>query len=302
LTDCPLISRLTFVIAILTTTTCWSQLNITGTVIFKDDKSAASGIRVVEKGTENGTLTNSEGDFKLTVSDPRAILIFSFIGVRTQEFQLSGQREIFVKLKLDCNKDFFDSRQVHIYANSGLINNPIGGQVDVASPWVFRGVLKGSYSYQTNLNQNDMHTGQLEFGHYISNCDFDMDFRSGFRHVMFDNKLSFRTNSIEADLNLRTITLIAGYSYLDFNKIESAENRKLSGIVIGIGRYFYIPFHPTATLKIGLYKDKLEYQALIQGGHKRLSYFLKFYKLDSFNEISLGIGTGFGYRTKKRKG
>ena len=61
---------------------------------------------------------------------------------------------------------------------------------------------------------------------------------------------------------------IAGYSHLDFIKIESADIKKLSGLVIGIGRYFNIPLHPTAIVKVGLYKDKVEYQASIQGGYK----------------------------------
>ncbi len=287
---------------VLTTMTSWSQVTITGTVIFKEDKSTAPGINVVEKGTENGTLTDQEGIFKLTVNDPNAILVFSFVGVRTQEFELNGKREVFVKLRLDCNKDFFDSKQVHIYANSGVINNPVGGQIDFASPWIFRGVIKGSYGFQTNLDENEMQTGNVELTHYISNCDFDMDFRWGYRQVTFDNNLDFRVNSFETDLNLRGVKLIAGYSQLDFTKVESADNVNLSGVVVGIGRYFYIPLHPTATIKLGLYKDKIEYQASIQGGHKRLLCFLKFYKLDSFNEISIGVGTGFDYRTKKRKG
>jgi len=297
-----LIKRLTFIIIALTTTTCWSQVTINGNVIFKEDRSTAPGINVVEKGTKNGTQTDSDGTFKLTVNDPNAILVFSFIGVVPQEFELHGKTEIFVKLKLDCNKDFFDSRQVHIYANSGVINNPVGGQIDIASPWIFHGVIKGSYGYQTDLDDNEMQIGQVELTHYISNCDFDMDFRWGYRQVKFDNNLDFRVNSFETDLNLRNIKLIAGYSHLDFTKIESAGNKKLSGVVIGIGRYFYIPLHPTAIVKVGLYKDKVEYQASIQGGHKRFLCFLKFYKLGSFNELSLGIGTGFGYRTKKRKG
>ena len=301
-TDSTLIKRLTFIILILTTTTSWSQVQITGTVIFKEDKSTAPGINIVEKGTKNGTVTDKDGAFKLTVDDPNAILVFSFIGVRTQEFELNGKREIFVKLKLDCNKDFFDSNEVDIYANSGVINNPVGGQIDVASPWFFLGVIKGSYAYQTNLEDNKMQTGQLELAHSISNCDFDIDFRWNYRQVNFDNNLDFRVNSFETVLNLRNVKLIAGYPRLDFTKIETADNKTLSGLSIGVGRYFNIPLHPTAIVKVGLYKDKVEYQASIQGGYKRFLCFLKFYKLDSFNEISIGAGTGFDYRTKKRKG
>lgn len=269
---------------------------------FKEDNSTAPGINVVEKGTENGTVTDKDGTFTLNVGNPNATLVFSFIGVRTQEFELKGKREIFVTLKLDCNKDFFDTNEVHVYVNSGVINNPIGGQIDIASPWIFSGVIKGSYAYQTNLENNKMQTGQLELAHSISNCDFDIDFRWNFRQVNFDNNLDFSVNSFETDLNLRNAKLIAGYSRLDFTNIETTENKKLSGLSIGVGRYFNIPLHPTAILKVGLYKGKVEYQALIQGEHKRFLCFLKVYKLDSFNELSAGIGTGFGYRTKKRKG
>ena len=295
-----LIKQLTFIILTLTTTYSWSQETITGTVIFKEDKSTAVGINVVEKGTKNGTVTGKDGTFKLAVSNPNATLVFSSVGVRTQEFELNGKREISVKLKLDCNKDFFDSRQAHIYANSGVINNPVGGQIELTSPWVFHGVIKGSYSYQTNLDENEMQTGRVELTHFISNCDFDMDFRWTYRQVRFDNNFDLRVNSFETDLNVRNIKLIAGYSHLDFRKIEPADKVNRSGLVVGVGRYFNLPLHPTATIKAGLYDDKVEYQATIQGGRRRFLCFLKFYKLNSFNELSLGVGTRFGYRTKKR--
>lgn len=297
-----MIKLLTIIILVLTTTTGWSQVQITGTVIFKEDNSTAPGVNVIVKGTEIGTVTDKDGTFKLTVDDPNAILVFTFIGVRTQEFELKGKSEIIVKLKLDCNKDFFDSNEVHIYANSGVINNPVGGQIDLALPWTFLGVFKGAYSYQTNLEDNEMQTGQLELAHSISNCDLDIDFRWNYRQVDFDNDLDFRVNSFETDLNIRSVKLIAGYSRLDFTEIETSDSEKLSGLSIGVGRYFNIPLRPTAIVKVVLYKDKVEYQASIQGGHKRFLCFLKFYKLESFNELSLGIGTGFGYRIKKRKG
>jgi len=282
--------------------TSWSQVTITGTVIFQKDKSPAPGVSVVEKGTENGTVTDKDGIFKLTVNNPNATLVFAFVGARPQEFELEGKKEIFVKLKLDCNKDFFDSNEVQVYANSGVINNPLGGQLDVASPWTFLGVFKGSYGYQTNLDRNKMQTGRLALVHSISNCDFDIDFGWNYKQVNFNNNLDFRVNSFETDLNIRGIKFIAGYSHLNYTKIETTETQTLSGLVIGVARYFNIPLHPTAIMKIGFYKDKLEYQALIQGGHKRFVCFLKFYKLDSFNELSIGVGTEFGYRTNRGKG
>jgi hypothetical protein len=281
------------IILVLATKTCFCQVIVTGTVVFKKDRSTAPGITVVEKGTQNTAITAMDGTFKLTVNNPNATLVFSTVGVKTREFQLNGKRDIFVKLKFNCNKDFFDLRQVNVYANSGVINNPLGAKIQITSPGIIHGVIKGSYSYQTNLDKNELQTGQIELAHYISNCDFDMDFRWAYRQVTLNN-FDSRVNSFETDLNLGKVKLIAGYSRLNFSKIESADV-SLSGLVVGVGRYFNIPFYPTATIKVGLYKGKAEYQASIQGGHKRFLCFLKFYKLNSFNELSLGVGTRFVY-------
>jgi hypothetical protein len=297
-----LIKRLTLILTLSTISLItWSQISITGKVIASDDKSALPGVNVVEKDTQNGTTTKDDGTFVLELSDPNAILVFSFIGMITQEFQLKGQRQVFIKAKWDCHKDFFDSQQIMIYANSGVINNPIGGQLNIASPWLLDGVVKGLYSYHANFNENEFQRGQIELTHYISNCDFDIDFRWSYRKVSADNNLDFYANSFESDFNFRNVKLIAGYSHLNFKQMETNSNGALSGTIIGIGTYFNIPLHPTAIAKVGIYKDKLEYQAEIQGGHKRLLCSIRFYKMDSFNELSLGIGTWIGYKIRRQK-
>ena len=76
---------------LLTTTTAWCQVTVTGTVIFKDDNSTLPGIVVVEKGTENGTTTKCNGTFSITVSDPNATLVFSFIGVQYTRISIKGE-------------------------------------------------------------------------------------------------------------------------------------------------------------------------------------------------------------------
>lgn len=272
--------------------------------MIKGEKEPAPGIKIVEKGTTNGTTTRIDGTFELTVSDPNAILAFSFIGFLTEEYPLKGKTNILVELRLDCIKDFFDTRQVHIYAKSGLINNPLGGQIHFASPWILRGIVKGSFGYQTNRDKNTMQTGQVELAHYITNCDFDMDFRWGYRKVAFENNLDFRINSFEADLNINKMKFTAGYTHLDFTKAEPAQDTQLSGAVIGVTRSFYvyiykephpITFAPTAAAKVGLYRGKVEYQAAVEAAYRGVLCFVKFYKLDSFHELSVGLGIRFGY-------
>lgn len=295
------IRQLTFIVLTLTTMTCWGQGIVTGTVYFKDDNSAAPGVNVTEKGTENGTTTNADGTFSINVTDLNATLVFAFVGVQTQEFKLKGRGEIIVDLKLDCNKDFFDAYHIVLYANSGLVHNPVGGQIDISSPYTSIGVIKGSYSYQTNLDENEFQTGQLELSHPISNCEFDMDFRWSYRNVSFNRDFQSVANSGEAQLNLGNISLIAGYSHLDFTKIAESKTKASSGILIGLGKEFYFrPVFGKLSAKVAIYNRNVEYQGEFKGGYRWFQYFVRYYKLDSFDELSLGAGAQFSYRKKGR--
>jgi hypothetical protein len=279
----------------------WSQVTVRGTIVAEDDKSPIPGVTIVEKGTENGTISKIDGTFIIGVTEPNSILIFSTVGMRTQEFPLKGRKDILVIGKWDCNKDFFDSQQILLYANSGIINDPLGIQIELASPWFLGGVIKGLFSYQTNLKENEFYNGQIELSHYISNCDFDMDFMWSIRQVAFDKDISSTANSIETALNLRNIKLVLGYSHLNFSRIETIDNESLPGIIFGVGTSFNMPLRPTVLGKLSVYNSRLEYQAFVQGGYKRFSCFVKYYKLNSFNELSIGLGIGFGYWLKGQK-
>ena len=57
------------------------------------------GANVVEKGTTNGTITDLDGNYSLTVNDlKKAVLQFSFIGYNTQEEAVKGRGTVDVKL------------------------------------------------------------------------------------------------------------------------------------------------------------------------------------------------------------
>jgi len=214
----------------------------------------------------------------------------------TKEYSLKGENKIIVETKWDCNKDFFDSNRIRIYGQSGLINNPIGGQIDIASPYFFfGGVLEASYSYQTNSKENIFQEGSLEFKHPISNCEFEIDFRASYRDFKFDNQFNNNTYSFETDFNLSRVSFIAGYSHLEFNSINTSRKYNSSGLLIGFGTSFRRPLYPELVGKISIYKDNIEYQGKIQGSYKRFLIFLKYYKLSSFNELSLGIGYNLFY-------
>src|SRR5688572_16348428 len=67
---------------------------ITGKVTDEDTREGLPGVNVVVKGTTIGTNTNTNGEFFLDVPDAKSILIFSFIGYRTQEVEVGSKTQI----------------------------------------------------------------------------------------------------------------------------------------------------------------------------------------------------------------
>jgi TonB-linked SusC/RagA family outer membrane protein len=60
------------------------------------------GVTVVEKGTSNGTITNTDGAYSLSNISSGATLVFSFVGMRTQEIVVGNQSAIHVTMVVDA--------------------------------------------------------------------------------------------------------------------------------------------------------------------------------------------------------
>jgi len=70
---------------------------ITGTIISKEDGLPIIGASVVEKGTTNGTITNFDGVYTISVS-PDATLVFSYVGMEKIERKVSGTSTLNLEL------------------------------------------------------------------------------------------------------------------------------------------------------------------------------------------------------------
>ena len=68
-----------------------ASIKVTGTVISAEDGLPVIGASVLEKGTSNGTITDFDGVYELTVSD-NAVLVFSYVGLTSQELKVSGPK------------------------------------------------------------------------------------------------------------------------------------------------------------------------------------------------------------------
>ncbi len=77
----------------------FAQRVVTGTVTDKSDGSPMPGVNVVVESTTNGTTTDSDGHYSITVDNKAKSLLFSFIGYNTQTIDINGKSTINVVMQ-----------------------------------------------------------------------------------------------------------------------------------------------------------------------------------------------------------
>lgn len=71
-------------------------------VVKTSDGSTLPGATVIEKGTNNGTITDFDGNFTLNVSKANAVIVFSFVGMSSIEIDYTGQANMNVIMREDA--------------------------------------------------------------------------------------------------------------------------------------------------------------------------------------------------------
>lgn len=82
-------------------TPCWLsvEMTVSGRVTDAATNEALAGCSVVLKGSQKGTTTNANGDYRIVVPDANAVLVFGFIGFVSQEVSVGNRTTINVALK-----------------------------------------------------------------------------------------------------------------------------------------------------------------------------------------------------------
>lgn len=79
----------------------FAQTEITGNVTSRTDKLPLPGVNVVIKETNDGVVTDESGDFSLAVPSEGKTLVFSFIGMATQEVVIGNRTRFEISLAED---------------------------------------------------------------------------------------------------------------------------------------------------------------------------------------------------------
>lgn len=138
-----------------------SKVTVKGTV--EDTFGPVIGASIVEKGVAtNGTITDMDGNFSITVS-PNATLIVSFIGYKTEEIPLNGQRNVKVSLQEDT--EMLDEVVVVGYGTmrkkdlTGSVVQINPGKIADSNPRSVQDVLRGTPGLQIGYDASAKGTG-----------------------------------------------------------------------------------------------------------------------------------------------
>jgi TonB-linked SusC/RagA family outer membrane protein len=72
---------------------------VSGTVTAQDDEYPLPGVNIIVQGTDIGTVTDVDGNYRLEVPSLNETLVYSFVGYQTQEIPIDGRTTINVEMR-----------------------------------------------------------------------------------------------------------------------------------------------------------------------------------------------------------
>lgn len=78
-----------------------AQVQVKGTVVSNNNSEPLIGVAILESGTNNGCITDIDGNYSISVKDGNATLIVSFVGCKTQTIPVNGRSVIDIRMEED---------------------------------------------------------------------------------------------------------------------------------------------------------------------------------------------------------
>ncbi|MBI5857162.1 MAG: carboxypeptidase-like regulatory domain-containing protein [Sphingobacteriales bacterium] len=193
------------------------KVTINGKVSNSTSKESVSAVSVLVKGTNQGTYTNPDGEFSITVKSLPVTLVFSSIGYFAQEVTVSDATNP-LEVDFKVNPDL--GQEVVVSANrvpQRILEAPV--TVERMSSSVIRNVPAPSvYEAIGNLKGVDVHTASLTF-RTVTTRGFVSSGNTRLNQLVegMDNQapgLNFSVSTIVglADLDIDNIELLSGAS------------------------------------------------------------------------------------------
>ncbi|SOE23720.1 TonB-linked outer membrane protein, SusC/RagA family [Spirosomataceae bacterium TFI 002] len=78
-----------------------NSVTVSGIVYEGESNTTLPGVNVVEKGTTNGTVTNIDGKFSLSVAGSSSVLVISYIGFESKDLSVGQQTQFEIRMTND---------------------------------------------------------------------------------------------------------------------------------------------------------------------------------------------------------
>jgi len=94
-------SRYLTVLFLMVFSVAWSQTRTISGKVTGEDGSGIPGVNILEKGTANGTVTDVQGNYTISVAGSGSTIVFTFVGYKSQEVAVGNQTSIPINLQPD---------------------------------------------------------------------------------------------------------------------------------------------------------------------------------------------------------
>lgn len=105
------------------------QAAITGVIIGSQGETLP-GVNVLEKNTQNGTISDQDGSFSIRITTPDPVLVFSYVGYMQQEVQVDSRNV----LKIVMNEDLVNLDEVVVVGYGTAKKSDLTGSVTSVKP------------------------------------------------------------------------------------------------------------------------------------------------------------------------
>lgn len=275
------------------------QVSISGKVTDNHGESL-QGVEIREKGTSNGTVSDTDGKFSLEISNHDAVLELSFIGYKKLEVK-TGEKQYFdLKLKDECFIDFFDYNDLGIGFSSDVLNKPVGAYGYINIPIRRIALTTLGLEYQSDL-KNDYKT-KVRAGvlHLLADCDYQGDILFDYRKIK-NHDLSLDSYLLTGKINTSRVRIFRNPStvYLGYGR-SSFEGPDLTcknkpGYLFGAGAFTGRPLFLNVSLMAVCWTKYREYIGELKWEFKDVSFSVDYNIINNLNEINFKLGYIFNY-------
>lgn len=275
---------------------------IVGRVLEIHSRQPVPGVTIMVAGSSLGASSATDGKFSIQIPRDTCKLMVQCVGYEPQSINARVDDSTRIFVKVQCNIDFFHRRSVELSIYTGVINTPLGGNMKLLFPYVFKaknmlpaprievGYQMGGRDYQQRAT--------IALDELFVNCDFDISLLSNFQKIhLAQEPLDFErytlgVKRLPINGSFR-LPIYLGAGLMNY-RTESVLNKKI-GFELGTQKLIFRHQYILLAGKIAWWQSFWQYQASIEKDATRYSLAAEFNIIKGYQEVNLRIGYKFSY-------